>query len=161
MAGISLSTAGIKFGYGIETTAGTKPTNFTQIERAMSLPSLNPTPENIDVTPLDATEWKEYINGLKDTGGALAIKFALNNAFKTAWSKFVSDYETAKESDKAAWCVFYIPGMTDSFFFTCEPAPLGFGGAEVSSHLEIEAYVTPTGNIGWSTAVEPTTASGT
>lgn len=159
MSAISLSTAGVLFGYAIEATAGTKPTTFTQIERAMSLPSLNPTPENIDVTPLDATEWKEYINGLKDTGGALAIKFSLNNDFKTAWAKFVDDYKTAKEAGKAAWCEFYIPEMTDAFFFTCEPAPLGFGGAEVSSHLEIEAYVTPTGKIGWSTAVKPTTAA--
>ncbi len=155
---ISLSTAGVLFGYAVETAAGTKPTAFTQIERAMSLPSLNPNPETIDVTPLDATEWKEYINGLKDTGGALAVKFALNNEFKTKWDAFVSAYETAKESDKATWCEFYIPGMTDAFFFTCEPAPLGFGGAEVSSHLEIEAYITPTGNIGWGTAVKPTKA---
>lgn len=153
---LSLSTAGVQFGYAIETTAGTKPTAFTRIKRAMSLPALNPTPENIDVTPLDATEWKEYINGLKDTGGALAIKFSLNDGFKAAWAAFVSAYETGKTSGLAAWCEFYIPGMSDAFFFTCEPAPLGFGGAEVSSHLEIEAYVTPTGNIGWNTAVAPT-----
>ena len=156
---ISLSTAGILFGYGVETTAGTKPTSFTQIERAMSLPSLNPTPENIDVTPLDATEWKEYINGLKDTGGALAVKFSLNDAFQTAWEKFVTEYGTAKESGKSTWAVFWVPGMEKSFFFSCEPSPLGFGGAEVSSHLEIEAYVTPTGNIGWDTAVKPNKAS--
>lgn len=155
---ISLSTAGVLFGYGVEATAGTKPSTFTQIERAMSLPSLNPTPENIDVTPLDATEWKEYINGLKDTGGALSIKFALNDTFKTAWDTFVEAYETAKKADKETWVEFYIPGMTNGFFFTCEPAALGFGGAEVSAHLEIEAYITPTGNIGWDTAVKPTKA---
>lgn len=158
MAAISLSTAGILCGYGVETTAGTKPTAFIQLERAMSLPSLNPTPENIDVTPLDATEWKEYINGLKDTGGALAIKFSLNDAFQTAWDTFVEAFETAKAANKAVWFVFWIPGMAKSFFFTCEPSPLGFGGAEVSSHLEIEAYVTPTGKIGWETAVKPAPA---
>lgn len=155
---ISLSTAGIKLGYAVETVKGTKPSAFTQIERAMSLPSINPQPENIDVTPLDATEWKEYIAGLKDTGGALAIRFSLNNEFVTKWGAFVSAYETGKESDFATWMVFYIPGMTNSFFFTCEPSALGFGGAEVNSHLEIEAYVTPTGNIGWDTKVEPTAA---
>lgn len=153
---ISLSTAGVLFGYAIETTAGTKPTTFTQIERAMSLPALNPTPDNIDVTPLDATEWKEYINGLKDTGGALAIKFSLNDTFMTTWKAFVEAYDGGKEANKRAWCEFYIPGMKEGFFFTCEPAPLGFGGAEVSSHLEIEAYVTPTGEIGWATAIKPT-----
>ena len=84
------------------------------------------------------------------------LQCGLTIDFKTAWAKFVDDYKTAKAAGKAAWCEFYIPEMTDAFFFTCEPAPLGFGGAEVSSHLEIEAYVTPTGDIGWDTAIAPT-----
>lgn len=155
MAGISLSTAGILFGYGVETQKDIKPETFKQIERAMSLPALNPQPEALEVTPLDATEWKEYINGLKDTGGALAIKFSLNNAFRTSWEELVTAYKTAKADDLKVWVEFYIPEMTDAFFFSCEPAELGFGGAEVNAHLEIEAYVTPIGNIGWSTAVKP------
>ena len=155
MAGISLSTAGILFGYGVETVKGQKPTVFTQIERAMSLPALNPQPESLDVTPLDATEWKEYIAGLKDTGGALAVRFSLNNALKSTWNKFVEDYTTAKKNDLKAWVEFYIPDMEDGFFFTAEPTPLGFGGAEVNSHLEVEAFITPTGNIGWDTAIKP------
>lgn len=155
MSGISLSTAGILFGYGVETSKGQKPESFTQIERAMSLPALNPQPESLDVTPLDAIEWKEYIAGLKDTGGALAVRFSLNNALKAAWAKFVAAYDTAKESDLNVWAEFYIPGMTDAFFFTCEPTPLGFGGAEVNAHLEVEAYITPTGHIGWAPAVKP------
>lgn len=159
MANIALSTAGILFGYAVESTKGTKPTAFTQIERAMSLPSLNPAPENIDVTPLDATEWKEYIKGLKDTGGAVAINFSLTNDFQSTWEKFVTDSESAATSGKATWVEFYIPGMTKAFFFCCEPSPLGFGGAEPNSHLQIEAYITPTGNIGWATAIEPTKAS--
>lgn len=159
MAGISLSTAGILCGYGVETTAGTKPAAFTQLEGAMSLPSLNPTPETIDVTPLDELNWKRYIEGLKDTGGAIALKFSMNNAFQTKWETFVSAYETAKESDLTTWIEFYIPGMTKGFFFQCQPSPLGFGGAEPNSHFEIEAYVTPTGNIGWQTAVEPTSGT--
>lgn len=156
---IALSTAGIKLGYAVETTAGTKPTAFTQIERAMSLPGINPQPENIDVTPLDATEWKEYIAGLKDTGGALAIRFSLNNDFVTKWAALVSAYKTAKKDDKATWVEFWVPGLTNGFFFTCEPSDLGFGGAEVNAHLEIEAYVTPTGNIGWQTAIEPSASA--
>lgn len=159
MAGISLSTAGILFGYGVETEKGQKPTVFTQIERAMSLPALNPQPESLDVTPLDATEWKEYIAGLKDTGGALAVRFSLNNALKETWSDLIDKYNTAKASDLAVWVEFYIPGMTDAFFFTCEPTPLGFGGAEVNAHLEVEAFITPTGKIGWDTAIIPTKAA--
>lgn len=153
---ISLSTAGITCGYGVETTEGTRPTTFKQIPRAMSLPNLNPTPQNIDVTPLDAEEFKEYINGLKDTGGALPVKFSLNDTLMTLWDEFVEAYKTAKAAGKAVWFTFHIPGLAKAFFFTCEPAPLGFGGADVSAHLEIDAYVTPTGNIGWDTPVKPT-----
>ena len=36
-AGTDLTTLGVKFGYGIETTAGTKPTAFTLIERCRSV----------------------------------------------------------------------------------------------------------------------------
>jgi len=79
----------------------------------------------------------------------------MNNDFQTKWEALVTAYETAKASDKACWMEFYIPGMTKAFFFTFQPSILGFGGAEPNSHFEIEAYVTPTGNIGWDTAIEP------
>lgn len=159
MAAISLSTAGILFGYGVETVAGNKPSTFTQIERAMSLPSLNPSPEAIDVTPLDATQFKEYVAGLQDTGGSVAISFSLNNEFQSTWEKFVEDFETAKAGNKQVWVEFYIPDMSKAFFFTAQPSPLGFGGAEPNAHLQIEAYVTPTGSIGWDTAIKPTKKS--
>ena len=156
MSALALSTAGILFGYGVETVANTKPTSFKQIERAMSLPSLNPAPEAIDVTPLDATVFKEYIAGLQDTGGSVGITFSLNNSFQAAWNTFVEDYQTGFAAGKQTWCEFYIPGMTKAFFFTCQPSPLGFGGAEPNAHLQIEAFVTPTGSIGWDTALKPT-----
>ena len=38
-------------------------------------------------------------------------------------------------------------------------ADLGFGGAEVNAVLENSGYVTPTGEIGWGDAIEPTDAA--
>lgn len=152
---IELSTAGILFGYAAESTAGTKPSAFTKIAGAKSLPDLSGEPNALETTPLDATEWKTYIAGLKDAGGTLAIKFNLTAAFQTAWAAVVTAYETAAASDKATWFEFYIPGLSDAFFFTGVPVPLGFGGAEVDSVLEIDAYVAPSGEIGWDTAVAP------
>lgn len=55
---IELSTAGILLGYAIETVAGTKPSAFTQIKGAKSLPDMNPEPSTLETTPLEATEWK-------------------------------------------------------------------------------------------------------
>jgi len=55
---IDLSTAGIRVGYAVETTAGTKPTAFTNLANPKSIPDMNPEPNTLDVTSLNDTEWK-------------------------------------------------------------------------------------------------------
>ena len=72
---IDLSTAGIKVAYAIEETAGTKPTAFTNIPNPKSIPNTNPEPSTYDSTSLNATEWKTYVEGLKDMGGAHLTSF--------------------------------------------------------------------------------------
>ena len=76
---VDLSTAGIKVGYAIEETAGQKPTKFTNIPNPKSIPDTNPEPSTYDVTSLNDTTWKRYIQGLKDIGGALAITFGMSS----------------------------------------------------------------------------------
>ena len=156
---IELSTAGILLGYAIETVAGTQPSAFTQIKGAKSLPDMNPEPSTLETTPLEATEWKTYIDGLKDPGGALAVTFNMSNDLQTTWDDIVDQYKTAAEAGKKTWWEFYVPGLTKAFFFTGNPSPLGFAGAEVDSVLENTAYITPNGNIGWDTAVKPTASA--
>lgn len=155
---IDLSTAGIKFGYAVETTAGTKPAAFIRLQGASSLPELNPEPETYETTTLDATTFKTYVDGLRDTGGALQIKFNQSQVHLDEWKALVSAYQTTKAASKATWFVFYIPGLTDSFFFRGNPSSSQFGGAEVGNKLETTEYVTPTGDIGWATKVEPADA---
>nr|DAE40931.1 MAG TPA: tail tube protein [Caudoviricetes sp.] len=156
---IELSTAGILLAYAVETTKGTKPTAFTRIPGAKSLPDFNPEPSTLETTPLEATEWKTYIDGLKDPGGALSVTFNMTQELQTLWDTIVSAYKTAAESGKKMWWEFYVPGLTQAFFFTGNPSPLGFAGAEVDSVLENTAYITPNGNIGWGTAIKPTDAA--
>lgn len=55
---INLSTAGIRVGYAFETTSGTKPSTFTNLPNPKSIPDMNPTPNALDVTSLNDTEWK-------------------------------------------------------------------------------------------------------
>lgn len=155
---IELSTAGILLGYAKGDDADTVPSAFTQIPGAKSLPDLNPEPSTLETTPLDATEWKTYIDGLKDVGGALSITFNLTKDLMTKWAALMTDYKTAKADNKPMWFEFWIPGLDKSFMFTGNPSELGFGGAEVDSVLEISCYVTPTGHIGWqpNTGLKPT-----
>lgn len=153
MAG-ELSTIGMKFAYGIETTAGTKPASFTAILGALTLPEFPLEPQQIDVTPLDETVAHRFIPGLANEGSAKAIQFNLNDAFKTAWNTMVTAYE-GLGSGLSMWFEFYHPDMTDGFFFTGAPAELGFGGGAVDAANTINAYITPNEIKGWEAKVVP------
>lgn len=153
---IDLSTAGVTVQYAAETTAGTKPTTgYTKIPGIKAIPDLNPEPSGLDTTTLEAEEWKTYIQGLKDPGGA--IQFTANNTeeFQTAWATLVEAYNTAIAADKEVWFAVVIPGLTKSFYFSGKPSDLGLSAIEVDAVLEIQPYITPHKIGGWS--AKPTT----
>ena len=115
---INLSTAGIQLLYAVETTAGTRPTSgYTRIYGVKSTPSLNPAPDTLETTTLDETEYKTYIDGLKDLGGALEFTFNLTQALVTMWSTLMEAYEAAKVAEKATWFLIDIPRTNKWFIF--------------------------------------------
>lgn len=149
---IDLSTAGVSIQYAVESTAGTMPkTGFTAIQGIKAIPDLNPEPSSLETTTLDATEWKTYIPGLKDPGGALALTANNTEEFHTQWGDLVEAAETAKASGKRTWFAVVIPSLTKSFYFAGEPSALGLSAIEVDSVLEIEPYITPSAIHGWDT----------
>lgn len=142
---INLSTAGIKLAYAVEDTAGTRPTTgYTRIYGAKSTPSLNPSPDTLETTTLDETEYKTYIDGLKDLGGALEFTFNLTEELITTWDALMTAYEAGKTSGKATWFTIIIPGLTESFYFTGNPSNMGLPETSVNAVLEITNYITPT-----------------
>lgn len=150
---IDLSTAGVSIQYCVETSPGERPTTgYTAIPGIKAIPDLNPEPSSLETTTLDATEWKTYIPGLKDVGGALAFTANNSEAFQTAWADLVEEAETGRDSGNSTWFVVVIPGLTKSFYFAGEPSPLGLSAIEVDSVLEIEPYITPSQVHGWDTA---------
>ena len=152
MARIDLSTAGVTVRYAVEATAGTRPTaGYTALTGIKSIPDLNPEPSNIETTTLDELEWRTYIPGLKDPGGALAFSANNTEAFQTEWEALVAAAEEAKDDGKAMWFAIVIPGLTKSFYFAGTPSPLGLSGIEVDSVLEIDGYISPSKIDGWQT----------
>ena len=142
---IDLSTAGVQLLYAAETTAGTRPTSgYTRIKGIKSTPSLNPAPDTLETTTLDELEYKTYIDGLKDLGGALEFTFNLTEELITNWGTLMTTYTTAKASGKAIWFEILVPGLTNAFFFTGNPSEMGLPETEVNSVLEITNYITPT-----------------
>lgn len=148
---IALSTAGVKIGYGVETTAGTEPTSYTDIGGIKSISDLNPQPNQLDCTPLSELEYKQYIDGLKDISGVITLGANNTNEFQTAWAALVTAASTARSGGKATWFSITIPNMTNAFKFKGIPSPLGLSGIEVDSVLSIDAYITPTQIVGWGT----------
>ena len=150
---IALSTAGIVVKYCTETTAGTMPASgFTSIPDVKSIPEFGSDVNALQSTPLSATTNHTYIEGLKDSGGAIGLSVNMSDDFQTAWGNLITAYTTANTTGKATWFEYAIPGMTKSFFFPGKPVELGFGGAEVDSVLEGTANIIPTGDYKWATA---------
>ncbi len=147
-----LSTAGVLLKYCVETTAGTRPTAaYTTVPNIKAIPDFNPEPESLEVTDLSDTEWRRYIAGLKDPGGALSFTANLTTGFKTAWANLVSAYTTGLSTNKATWFEIMVPSF-GSFYFAGIPANLGMTAMDVNAVLEIEAYITPNQIHGWDTS---------
>ena len=144
---INLSTAGVELWYAVEETAGTRPTaksSYTRITGIKSTPSLNPAPDTLETTTLDETEYKTYIDGLKDMGGALEFTFNLTEELITLWDGLMDAYQAAKLAGKATWFCILVPGLTKAFYFTGNPSDMGLPETEVNTVLEITNYITPT-----------------
>ena len=145
---INLSTAGIHLYYAVEATGGTRPTaksDYTDLIGVKSIPSMNPAPETLETTDLNQTEYKTYIDGLKDLGGALEFTFNLTQDLVTMWDELMEAFESAKATNKATWFLIDIPGLEEGLYFPGNPSSMGIPEAAVSSVLEITNYITPTG----------------
>lgn len=143
---IDLSTIGVQLQYAVEATAGTRPTSgYTRIYGIKSTPSLNPAPDTLETTTMDELEYKTYIDGLKDLGGALEFTFNLTEQLSTAWDTMLTAYATAKAAGKRMWFAIVVPGLTQAYYFPGNPSPMGLPEMGVNSVLETTNYITPIG----------------
>lgn len=143
---INLSTLGIHLKYAVETTAGTEPTTgYIDLVGVKSTPSLNPSPETLETTTLNETQFKTYVDGLKDLGGALEFTFNLTEALIELWDALMEAYTAAKATGKSTWFLIDIPELTEGFYFKGNPSEMGLPETAVNSVLEVTNYITPTG----------------
>ena len=146
--GVALSTVNtISLKYAAESTAGTKPTINTEIFDIVSLGELSGTPDNLDASTLKS-EWREYIAGIKDTGGDFTLTANFTKAFLTSWNTLISAYTTAHAAGKAVWFEVTVSGL-GTFDFTGEPVDLGLPAADVNAVYQVTAHIVPTKVTGW------------
>ena len=119
MAAAGISTLGITFGYGTETTAGTKPTSFKQLTRINALGGINIEPEQIDASALE-DEITRYVKGRADTGGSFAVTVNFTSDTVKEWKDLITAYKALSDG-KRMWFETIIPGVTNSFFVIAQP----------------------------------------
>jgi hypothetical protein len=144
-----ISTAGVLLKYKAETTAGTKPTGaYTVIPNIVSTGEINSEPDSLEVTDLADTEWRRYILGLKDPGGAITFTANLTSAFRTAWETLVTAASTALAANKAMWFEIMVPSV-GSFYFTGVPDALGINAYDINSVNQVDVHIVPNTIEGW------------
>ena len=88
MAANAVSTAGMYLKY---CAGATRPTSgYTVIPGCKAIPALFNDPNTLQTTPLSATKNHTYIEGLGDSGGAIAITVNDYKAFRTAWDNLLT-----------------------------------------------------------------------
>lgn len=140
-----VSTLGITFGYGTETTAGTKPTKFTQLTRINSIGGIDVENEQIDASAIEDFV-SRYVQGRADTGGNFPIGVNFTPDTKKEWATLITAYN-ALTGGKRMWFEVVIPGFDEAFFIVAQPPSMislpEIGGNELLSNtfnLVIEEY---------------------
>lgn len=118
LAGIS--TLNITFGYGVESTAGTKPTSFTRLHRINSIGGITIENEQIDASALEDITSK-YIRGRGDTGGSFTVGVNFTTETNNEWKTVISEYSKIENSGKRMWFETIIPGFDEAFFVVAQP----------------------------------------
>lgn len=158
-----LSTLGVKFGYAVETTSGTKPASFIQLERCNSIAGIQLNTEQIDASALEDFV-SRYVAGRQDTGGTWSVTFNNTPEVITQLETMIEAYNTGKAAnpDKNTWFEVWSPDQTKAFYVIAQPPqklPMPEFGQ--NSLQTIELTFTIENYVGTDTAIEPLPASST
>ena len=150
-----LSALGITFSYGVETTAGTKPTAFKLLNRINSIDEITVTPEAIDASALEDLQTRN-IAGRDTVTDTVAVTVNKTEATIKEWKDLITEYKTLT-GGKRMWFQEITPGITDAEFFVAQPpSKLPITGKEQNSLLTMAINLIIEDMVGTDTAVTPT-----
>jgi hypothetical protein len=114
-----VSTLGIRLGYAVETTAGTKPEAFIQLERVNSIGGISLEVEQIDASAIE-DEVSRYVAGRQDTGGTWSITFNYTDEVIGQLETMISAYQELT-GGKKMWFEVWSPNRTKANFVVAQP----------------------------------------
>lgn len=122
MAGLALSTMGVKFGWALGTLEKAPTEKWEQIEECISIGGVELSQDKLDATPLES-HTKKYIAGHEDTGGELQTVFNNSNTFDEQWEKMTKAYESKSENQVMYFCAYH-PSKKNMNIYIVEPGEL-------------------------------------
>lgn len=150
-----VSSLGVTFSYGVETTKGTKPTAFTILNRINQIGEVTVETEAIDASALEDKQTRN-IPGRDTVSDTLTITVNKTDETIAEWEKVITDYQALTEG-KRMWFQTITPGFTKAeFVVAAPPSKLPISGKEQNSLLTMEINLTVDEMIGSDTKVEPT-----
>lgn len=150
-----ISTLGVKFGFGVESTLGQKPSAFTWLERCNTINGINLATEIIDASSLEDYVTKK-IAGRQDSGDSWTVTFNYTPEVAAQLKQMISDYNTGKASGLRTWFEVWIPNATNGFFVVAEPPQvLSMPEFSQNSLLTIDVEFAIQEYVGDDTAIEP------
>ena len=111
--------------------------------------------DTIDVTPLE-NKFREYVEGIKDTGGTWDITFNFNSVSVADWETLRTASQAATAENKATWAVVWIPNFAKSFYVKFTPGEIPMPEFSVGSAFQGAISCTVNSYEGLQKAVEPT-----
>lgn len=150
-----ISTLGVKFGYAVETVAGTKPSTFTQLERCNSIAGIALNAEQIDASALEDLITR-YVAGRQDSGGTWGVTFNFTAEVEAQLTDMISAYNTGKQSNLATWFEVWAPNQKGFFVVAQPPRKIPMPEIAQNGLLTVEMTFTIEDYKGTDTAIEPT-----
>ena len=148
---LEFSTIGVKLGYAVEATAGSRPASgYVNVPDLKTIPGIELTPSKLEVSNL-VDKYKRYIAGQLDAGDDIAITANLTASLKTVWASLVVSANSAWASGKSTWFEISIPNY-DSFFFAGIPTEMGTSELGVDAVIEASLHIIPNQIAGWAAA---------
>lgn len=150
-----LSSLGITFSYGVETTAGEKPTEFKLLHRINSIDEITVTPEAIDASALEDKQTRN-IAGRDTVTDTVAVTVNKTPATIKEWKDVIAAYN-GLTGGKRMWFQEITPGIDDAEFFVAQPpSKLPITGKEQNSLQTMAINLILEDMVGTDTAVTPT-----
>ena len=148
---LEFNTIGVKIGFVVETSKGTRPTSgVTNIPDIKSIPGIDLNPSKLQVTNL-MDKYHRYITGVLDAGDDIALTANLTASLKSVWASLVADAKSKWDSGFSTWFEISIPNF-DSFWFAGIPTEQGFNEMDVDAVAEATLHIVPNQIAGWASA---------